>query len=404
MLTAVLEDGTKISMADKWFEKELKDLRSKQQFVCPACDARVTLKLGSKRQWHFAHYKHTTCRLSLEPESPYHLSGKLRLYNWLIKQNIPVSLEVYLPLIQQRPDLLCKVGNQLIAIEFQCSSLSEERYQERTRGYQQIGITPIWVIGGNRLRRKQGDVFQILGFEWLTARKDRMEQMNMSYYCPEASQWIFLKQIRSFSTTRALAQLICKRIELVTLNDILNPSIMPSLDSLSWLRVKRAWRFPPVHPYQSKERRLYQKWLYHHNITPGQFPAEAGWYLPVQHFIQTSPHIWQTIILVTSVLPLTSNQIISLSEIKTNLTPFLYNRILTFRSHPFYDDSDLLNQMIEEYMCLLKSFGVCYEKDKQIFVIQKSLTLPLTPNQANQLDQNLSKISQNTPNIHQIQR
>src|SRR6476660_2035852 len=108
MLTAVLEDGTKISMADKWFENELKELRAKQQFLCPACDSKVTLKLGSKRQWHFAHYNHSMCRLSLEPESPYHLSGKLQLYHWLVKQNIPVSLEVYLPLIQQRPDLLCK--------------------------------------------------------------------------------------------------------------------------------------------------------------------------------------------------------------------------------------------------------------------------------------------------------
>ncbi|MEK4565658.1 competence protein CoiA family protein [Alkalihalobacillus sp. FSL R5-0424] len=404
MLTAVLEDGTKISMADKWFEKELKELRSKKQFTCPACNARVTLKLGTKRQWHFAHYKHTTCRLSLEPESPYHLSGKLQLYNWLVKQKIPVSLEVYLPLIQQRPDLLCKVGNQLIAIEFQCSSLSEERFLERTQGYQQIGITPIWIIGGNRLRRKQGDVFQILGFEWLTARKDRMEQMNINYYCPESSQWILLKQIRSFSTTRALAQLSCKKNPSVSLDTILHPSILPTFNPMSWLRLKKAWRYPPVHPYLSKERRMYQKWLYHHNISPGQFPAEAGWFLPVQHFIETSPHIWQTIILVSSILPLTVNQSISLSKMKKNLTPFMYNRILTFRTHPFNSDSDLLKQMILEYMCLLKLFGVYEEKGDTVFILKRSITLPLTPNQANQFDMNLSKISQNTPNFHQIQR
>lgn len=404
MLTAVLEDGTKISMADKWFENELKELRAKQQFLCPACDSKVTLKLGSKRQWHFAHFNHSMCRLSLEPESPYHLSGKLQLYHWLVKQNIPVSLEVYLPLIQQRPDLLCKVGNQLFAIEFQCSSLSEERYQQRTKGYQQIGIIPIWVIGGNRLRRKQGDIFQILGFEWLTTRKDRMEQMHLTYYCPESSQWIFLKQIRSFSATRALAKIICRKKETVSIEDILNPSIIPSFNPMSWLHLKKAWRYPPVHPHQSKEKRLYHKWLYQHKVIPSQFPAEAGWFLPTQHFIETSPHIWQTLILVTSILPLTPNQSISLSKIKLNLTPFMYNRILTFRSHPFNNNSELLLQLIEEYMCLLRTFGNLHKKGEQEFIVRKIITLPLTPNQANQLDNNLSKISQNTPNIHQIQR
>ncbi|MCM2675056.1 competence protein CoiA [Alkalicoccobacillus plakortidis] len=240
MLTAVLQDGTRISMADKWFESELMDLRKKQQFKCPVCSAAVTLKLGSKRQWHFAHHTKHTCRISLEPESPYHLKGKLDIYHWLINQGIKASLEMYLPLIQQRPDVLCKVEGKLYAIEYQCSPLSEELFFERTMGYRRMGITPIWILGGNRLRRKQAEQYHLLGFEWNTSRLNRLEQMYVTYYCSETQLWAFLFELQSYSTNGALARLSYKRQNTLSIEDLLYPRDIAPYQYKSWLNIKKA--------------------------------------------------------------------------------------------------------------------------------------------------------------------
>ncbi|MGN1279656.1 MAG: competence protein CoiA family protein, partial [Limosilactobacillus sp.] len=56
-------------------------------------------------------------------------------------------LEVYLPQINQRPDLLLTDGKRKVAIEFQCSPLSLRRLRERNAGYQRCGIYFHWLLG-----------------------------------------------------------------------------------------------------------------------------------------------------------------------------------------------------------------------------------------------------------------
>ncbi|MDQ0207890.1 competence protein CoiA [Alkalicoccobacillus murimartini] len=404
MLTAVLEDGTKISMADKWFESELKNLRKKQQFKCPVCYSSLILKLGSKRQWHFAHVQDQSCRIPYEPESSYHLKGKLDIYHWLMNQGISAALEMYLPLIQQRPDVLCRVNGKLIAIEYQCSSLSEELYAERTKGYYRMGITPIWILGGNRLRRKQTDLYQILGFEWNAARFNPVDQAYLTYYCSESTSWGLMQQITSYSATKALAELTVKKSHSFSMKELLTPNESTSNTMKSWLKIKKNWRYQCFHPHPSKSELLLKKLLYQHRIPPGQFPCEAGWFISVQHYIKTSPYVWQTLLLLQISHHLTLHQPFSLNTLEDQLTPFIMRGVITFRDHLQLDLTEMISQMVFEYIQLLVSFAIVEKLTNGDYLYLKPISLPKTVEQANEMDQSLANIKQNTPNGLHFQR
>lgn len=61
MFIAQRKNGEKISLAERWDRKVLDEYRRKETFYCPICNEAVTLKLGSKRIWHFSHQKEAKC-------------------------------------------------------------------------------------------------------------------------------------------------------------------------------------------------------------------------------------------------------------------------------------------------------------------------------------------------------
>lgn len=113
--------------------------KREEEFVCPACEKKLCLKHGQKQQPHFAHWKKDACQTLSEGETTEHLMGKV----WLSQRLPNSSLEVYLPLLKQRPDLLLAQT----PIEFQCSSLSLQRFKERTYNYLNYQYEPWWIVG-----------------------------------------------------------------------------------------------------------------------------------------------------------------------------------------------------------------------------------------------------------------
>lgn len=115
-------------------------------YSCPGCHEPVILRRGRHKIAHFAHRPGSHCQLG-EGETPEHLLGKRQLLQWYQQQGRRVELEVYLPQINQRPDLLLTDGNRRVAIEFQCSPLSLQRLLERNAGYRRCGIHYHWLLG-----------------------------------------------------------------------------------------------------------------------------------------------------------------------------------------------------------------------------------------------------------------
>lgn len=117
-----------------------------KQYYCCHCDQQVKLILTDKRRY----FRHLNQSHNTVNEGRLHQQGKQFLVEKCRKfQTLDVKTEVYLPKIQQRPDIL--VGTKL-AVEYQCARIRLETFKKRVQGYQQVGIKSIWVLGGAYLQ------------------------------------------------------------------------------------------------------------------------------------------------------------------------------------------------------------------------------------------------------------
>ncbi|WP_010302040.1 competence protein CoiA [Kurthia senegalensis] len=141
MLVALSERHKLVFLEGVQSRESLKQIRKQRRFFCPACRRPVTLKIGETMTPHFAHKQSERCIAHFsEGESAIHLAGKKQLHT-LLKRFANAQLEQYIPTIQQRPDVFIAP----YAIEFQCSPLSLDAFQQRNRGYASMNIVPIWI-------------------------------------------------------------------------------------------------------------------------------------------------------------------------------------------------------------------------------------------------------------------
>ena len=136
MLTAINQDGCLVNLV-------MDEPQRNDRFYCPGCQGQVRLKQGTIMRPHFAHVSLKACQYVYENESAQHLELKSTLYRWL-KHEVAVEIEAVLPELGQIADLLVE-GR--LALEVQCSSLSIQRLQERTKAYQDQSIEVLWLLG-----------------------------------------------------------------------------------------------------------------------------------------------------------------------------------------------------------------------------------------------------------------
>ncbi|AOV08451.1 competence protein CoiA [Sporosarcina ureilytica] len=145
---AKINDGNYFTLTSSMKRSELRELRKHESFFCPQCNEKVLLKVGDIVIPHFAHQQDRLCRsMFSEGESMEHLLGKQQLYEFLQQSNhLDVQLEPYFKKIAQRPDLLVTTTSEVIPIEFQCSQIPLRHIAERTEGYMNAGMNPIWIL------------------------------------------------------------------------------------------------------------------------------------------------------------------------------------------------------------------------------------------------------------------
>lgn len=152
MLIARNQKGNLISALETSLNRE-------DSYCCPGCQGVVLLRQGQVMCPHFAHKSLQDCQFFSENESAQHLSLKSALYKSLVNHGERVWIEKVLPEMGQIADLF--VGDSL-ALEVQCSRLSQQRLRERTRAYHQAGYKVRWLLGedlwlGQRLTGLQRD-------------------------------------------------------------------------------------------------------------------------------------------------------------------------------------------------------------------------------------------------------
>lgn len=179
MLSALDEKGRLVSLLD--------EISEKQTFTCPACHSPVRLRHGQIMRPHFAHVSLKNCDFYSENESDEHLQLKAALYQAL-SQSENVTVKAVLPELHQVADVLV---NDNLALEVQCSRLSEKRLRERTTSYHKAGFNVLWLLGeklwlGERLTPLQRHFLyfsQNMGFHlWELDAKQRLVRLHYLIY------------------------------------------------------------------------------------------------------------------------------------------------------------------------------------------------------------------------------
>lgn len=384
MLVAITKNEKVISLANQNLQKEnLHQLRQEDQFFCPACKGEVILKLGTKQAWHFAHKAKLSCTDEVEGETPYHIEGKKLLYEWLLKQNYEVLLEQYLPDVKQRPDLLVRTPNQTFAIEFQCAKISPQLFEKRTLAYQNHHYTPIWIIGGNQLKRRYQNVYHLCGFHWLFAKcftlKNRPEILS---FCPLNNTFIHLKNINAISSNLSAATPSFLSLYDLTLEMLSQPYI-PLLQIDAWLNAKNLWRTQRLH--MSKPQQFLRDLYYKKGEPFWLFPSCAGIPVCFHHFIETPTYIWQAWILEMFINNKKKGEKFHLNLVKRAFKSLVKKGTFQLRTLPLlFNGSDM--SAIENYLGYLCHIKVLSTRDRASFVIVKEIQPLKTLEQAMMMD------------------
>ncbi|MFD1040710.1 competence protein CoiA [Virgibacillus byunsanensis] len=294
MLQAKTEYGNLVNLATL-AKSEVIKLKAEEQFVCPTCNEPVIVKAGSKIIPHFAHRSTLNCPSSEGGEGPYHEKGKLLLYQWLKNQHLEVGLEVYLPEIIQRPDLLMRIGEKTIAMEFQCARVPLEQINSRNAGYMKLGITPIWVIGAKRFKRLSKHSLKIDSFSLCFIHQfSPALPLTLYYFCPETAQFSSFQHIHHINTHQTVGKLRISPINKMSFKDIFQFHRFSSNELYHlWKKEKRSFRLHRSNHGYGKEL-AWNQWVYAKGTHKEYLPSII--HLPVasQYVMNTPVWDWQS--------------------------------------------------------------------------------------------------------------
>ncbi len=151
MFIAHDETGNRINSLFKDETVLIKRTKNKEIY-CPDCGKAVNFRSGTFKP-HFYHPRNSNCsNLYSEPESETHYRGKHLLYNWLKKlfPSSKVELEWKIKETNQRSDVIVIHENgDRWAFEFQCSPITNEKWQERHNLYLNSGVIDFWILSSD---------------------------------------------------------------------------------------------------------------------------------------------------------------------------------------------------------------------------------------------------------------
>jgi competence protein CoiA len=385
VLVAQNQKGILYSIHD-WTKDSLVQLRNREAFQCPSCKEPVLLRIGDQRIPHFAHVQSTHCQSFSEPESGYHLSGKLQLYNWLAAQSLFPVLEPYLKTVKQRPDLYVATTSSKTAIEFQCSTIDVKQFKERTEGYLFTNLQPLWILGGKRLKRLDKDQFHLSAFDWMFVRLIH-KKPSLLFYCSESKKFLFLQHILPLSSTKVQASLKVLDHSEITFNNLIILKINSEFPLKHWLELKKNWRLNGTqYPSQSMKKLL--NFLYHKQVYPSLLPSEVGIPVPSMYWIQTSPNIWQAWILLEFIEEQPLSSAFSFQSVYDYFNYKKRNQLFNLRELPLISNSHY-SFAIMEYLHVLVDLGILHQKNRKTFIRNRVCYYPSHIEEALYMDQQL---------------
>ncbi|MBM7364146.1 competence protein CoiA [Priestia taiwanensis] len=363
MLSAVTEQGKKICLFEHWSWDELTALRKKEVFYCAVCKHRVQLRLGKKKRFHFSHVQDATCDVEMEHESMYHLEGKLQLYYWLKNQGIEVEIEKYLPTIKQRPDLYFMYQNKPVALEYQCSLMSQSTLLKRTSMYREQGIYPLWILGGNMLKQKKHSFFSLSNFQSMFATYYH-KQMQVLYYCSDTKAFLHITPLYPFSKMTALAELHSSPAESIPLFSLFEPKPTSLyMHHQQWCAKQRKWRMY-MHQTNNRQSKQLLRFLYENHFS--YIPPQACVPLASSFFIESAPYVWQSYVYIDMIKRRKIGECITIFQLYRYFFSQVRKGIISLRQLPLIEES-AYTIAIDEYVLFLVEAGVLVKRNETTY-------------------------------------
>lgn len=363
MLRAITKEGDFVTLAILP-EHQIEHMRQKQ-FFCPECKNSVIVRAGPKVIPHFAHKKKTNCSYQ-GGESAYHQRGKLLLFHWLRHQYENVQLEVHIPEINQRPDLLMEIGKRKIAIEFQCVTISLAEIKKRNLGYQQANITPIWILGANQFKRISYTHLQINDFTLQFVHQFSPNlPTTLFYFCPQSKEFSIINDVYPASTKRAIAKITFRKLHQLHFKSLfsMDPFYPRNLFTI-WKKEKSKFRLKRSQAYGKELKWRY--WLYDKGLHHETLPSIVYLPIPSQQRMNVPLWNWQSRFIIDFLHLQPRGKSFTLSEAKKFLRPFTYQSdhfpLLSIQANP-----------IVEYLNLLKEIKIIHEVRKHHYIKRKAI-------------------------------
>ncbi|MBG9549627.1 competence protein CoiA [Cytobacillus firmus] len=362
MLVASTENGVRINLIGSHSIPSLQQYREKHNFFCPECKEKVIMKIGKKRIPHFSHSKGSECPERYERESEYHISGKVLLFKWLKKKGLNPTLEPYYPEISQRPDISVHYEGVHYALEYQCSSISEELFIKRTEAYFQAGIVPIWILAGKSIKRIGKSKISLSGFQYLFLRQTPSGHWVIPSFCPTTKSFINIHNIQPLTVRNACAHYDVKPIFHSEADILFDPYFKNDINIDEWKKEVRKIK-NSLSQNSGAIKNNFLQYLYSRSIAPAFLPPEIG--LPVRHspFIETSPIQWQSYLFMDIV---GKERPFSLPQMIAAFRDRVKNNDLKIRSIPLIKTgSDIL--AIKEYLDVLINLNIVKHAEKGLY-------------------------------------
>ncbi|WP_409304666.1 competence protein CoiA [Peribacillus sp. SCS-155] len=381
MLNAITKAGFLISLAGNSDKEALRKLRS-QTLFCPCCKTPVLLKAGSIKIPHFAHLKNASCSASSEPESEYHLLGKKELFKLLISHGYDAMLEAYIPEIRQRADILVRTDSQILAIEFQCSTVSEAVFQKRTNAYIQQDILPVWVLADKNVKALQKNEYSLSTFQWLFL-SGPSNKAAIQTFCPHRKQLYALSQFIPYTKRKTIAlKSLLPPEALITHSFRQNiRGLLPYLPQ--WRAYRSSWPAKRVFSSNAKDPLLNS--LYINHISPSYLPVEVGVPVKEMYLFETPSVEWQTWLFLDVFFGKPQGALISLKECNHAISSRIKQGYIQMRNLPLIEASGF-KSVIENYILFLMNSGYLHRIRKGKFRLVEPFCIAQTAEQWHEME------------------
>jgi len=382
LLTAKNHRGETVYIWDLIQKEEVHQIRENDYF-CPLCNGEVIVKFGVQRISHFAHVQLSSLCVEYDRESEYHMQAKIQLFNWLETECSKVEMEVFLPDIMQRPDLMFTFLGNTYCVEYQCSPISEEVFDKRTNGYLSSGLTPLWILGANRVHRKQTNLISLPRFQSLFIKKNNTGAWYLPSYCPSLKSFISITNLHPLSPHTMQCDYDVIPQSQLHLPQWLNPIFPNTFYITNWRKgiqhVKdNIIRFSTHKPFLQE--------LYRNQLHLYLLPPYVGVPLRDNILLETSPIVWQMYVLLDNLFSKKIGSTLTKEIVYKRLIKRIDRNHIKVRSH-VKPGVDQLFALIREYLFLLTRCQVLKEITPNVYRYENLLSFPVTISEASNFEE-----------------